>query len=83
MRKHPGSIDPPASGPRFDLPGLIRLYALNTLRSSRKLGPAHQSSHSLAQQISDHIRFAQIMLILLADRSLGSSRIMNINSAIN
>ena len=71
------------SGPRFDLSALTRLYVLNTLWSSRKPGPVRQSSRSPDQELSDHIGFAQIMLILLAGRSLGSSTTMNIDSAIN
>ena len=71
------------SGPRFDLSALIHLYVLNTLWTARRPGPVRQSSRSPDQELSDHIRFAQIMLILLADRSLGSSTTMNIESAIN
>ena len=61
----------------------MHLYGVNTLWSSQAPGPVRQSSRSPDQELSDHIRFAQIVLILLADRSLGSSMSMNIDSAIN
>jgi len=71
------------SGPRFDLSALMRLYGVNTLWNSQTPGPVRQSSRSPDQELSDHIRFAQIVLILLADRSLGSSTTMNIDSSVN
>ena len=61
----------------------MHLYVVNTLWNSQTPGPVRQSSRSPDQELSDHIRFAKIVLILLADRSLGSSMSMNIDSAIN